>query len=196
MKSEKRDIILIGGGGHCRSCIDVIERSEDFRIAGIVDVKEKLHQKVLGYEIIGSDEDLSALTEQYDNFLITVGQIKSPAVRVRLFTFLKELQVNLPTIVSPFAYVSPYTRLGEGTIVMHQATVNAGAIVGANCIINTKSLLEHDVEVGDHCHIATGALINGGVQVGEGSFVGSGAVCREYTVIDKSSVIGCNTTIK
>jgi hypothetical protein len=25
IRSKKEDIILIGGGGHCRSCIDVIE---------------------------------------------------------------------------------------------------------------------------------------------------------------------------
>ena len=40
-------IILIGGGGHCKSCIDVIEQAGTFQIAGIVDVPEKLHQKAL-----------------------------------------------------------------------------------------------------------------------------------------------------
>ena len=191
-----KELILVGGGGHCKSCIDVVEHGGEFHIAGIVDVKEKLHQQVLGYEIIGTDEDLPALAQKYDHYLITVGQIKSPAVRIRLFSLLKELQVNLPTIISPIAYVSAHARLGEGTIVMHRAMINAGTTVGVNCIINTKSLLEHDVVIGDHCHVATGALINGGVQVGDGTFVGSGAVCREYTTISKNSVIGCNTTIK
>ena len=33
----KKNIILIGGGGHCKSCIDVIEAEDKFEIAGIVD---------------------------------------------------------------------------------------------------------------------------------------------------------------
>jgi len=33
------DIILIGGGGHCRSVIDVIESENKFLIRGIVDQK-------------------------------------------------------------------------------------------------------------------------------------------------------------
>ena len=37
----KEKIILIGGGGHCRACIDVIEQEGRFTIAGIVDVPEK-----------------------------------------------------------------------------------------------------------------------------------------------------------
>ena len=35
-----KKIILIGGGGHCKSCIDVIEQEGKYRIAGIVDMAE------------------------------------------------------------------------------------------------------------------------------------------------------------
>ena len=53
----KEKIILVGGGGHCKSCIDVIEQEGAYQIAGVVDVPEKLHQKILGYEIIATDDD-------------------------------------------------------------------------------------------------------------------------------------------
>ena len=39
---NKKQIILIGGGGHCKSCIDVIESTNEFSIAGIVDTKDKI----------------------------------------------------------------------------------------------------------------------------------------------------------
>ena len=42
-----RKIILIGGGGHALSCIDVIEHEKKFKIVGIVDdklKKEKIHK--------------------------------------------------------------------------------------------------------------------------------------------------------
>ena len=58
----KEKIILIGGGGHCKSCIDVIVQEGKYRIAGIVDLPEKLHQKILGYEIISTDDDMPRLT--------------------------------------------------------------------------------------------------------------------------------------
>jgi len=101
----KEKIILIGGGGHCKSCIDVIEQEGIFQIAGIVDVPEKLHQKILGYEIIATDDDLPRLAEEYVNFLITLGQIKSPDKRIRLFDEVKRLGGRLPVIISPMAYV-------------------------------------------------------------------------------------------
>lgn len=188
-------IILIGGGGHCKSCIDVIEQSGKFQITGIVDLPEKLHHKILDYEIIATDDDLPRLVNEYKNFLITLGQIKSPKKRIRIFQTLKASGAKLPVIISPLAYVSKHAKIGDGTIIMHHALINAGAKIGENCIINTKALIEHDAIIGDHCHIATSAIINGGVKVGSGTFFGSNAVCKEYIEIGENAVIGCGAKI-
>jgi sugar O-acyltransferase (sialic acid O-acetyltransferase NeuD family) len=190
-----QSIILIGGGGHCKSCIDVIEQEAKYRIAGVVDIAEKLHEKILSYEVICTDEDIPNIVKKYENFLITIGQIKTPKRRIALFELLKSLDANLPAIISPSAYVSKHARMGEGTIVMHNTLVNAGASIGNNCIINSKALVEHDVTIGDHCHIATGAVINGGVRVGTRTFIGSNVVTREYVEIGDACVIGAGEKI-
>jgi sugar O-acyltransferase (sialic acid O-acetyltransferase NeuD family) len=191
----KEKIILIGGGGHCKSCIDVIEQEGRFTIAGIVDISEKQHQAVLGYSVIGTDADLVELVKTFHNVLITLGQIKSPTRRMEFFTMLKQMDARFPIIKSPLAYVSAHAQIAEGTIVMHHAVINAGAKIGRNCIINTKALVEHDAYVEDHCHISTGAVINGGVTIGRGSFFGSGAVAREYVSIPANSFIKANSLI-
>ena len=192
----KQSLVLIGGGGHCKSCIDVIEQEGRFKIVGIVDIQEKVGQNVLGYDIIGTEKDLPQLITAHGNFLITVGQIQSPETRERLYTQAKNLGGHFPTIISPQAYVSDHARVAEATIVMHQALVNAGASVGKNCIINTRALVEHDAGIGDHCHIATGAIVNGGVTVGDRTFFGSGAVTKQYIRISSGSFIKANSLVK
>jgi len=189
------DIILVGGGGHCKSCIDVVEQAGTFQIVGIVDVHEKLHKKILGYEIIAIDDDLPQLVNEYENFLITIGQIKSPIKRISLFEKTKKLGGKFPVIISPLAYVSKHAKIEEGTIVMHYALVNAGATIGKNCTINTRALIEHDACIGDHCHIATASVINGGAKIGQGTFFGSNAVIKEYVEIGENAVIGCGEKI-
>jgi len=193
---SKPKIILVGGGGHCKSCIDVIELEDKFVIAGIIDLHEKVGSKVLDYSIFGSDSDLEALSKSCSNFIVTVGQIKSPAKRIKLFNELIRLNVNLPTIISPLAYVSKHANIGKGTIIMHNVTVNAGAVVGDNCIINTKALIEHDACIENHCHISTGSIVNGGAKIKQGTFFGSGAVCKESIVIDEYSFIKANSIVK
>lgn len=191
----KEEIILIGGGGHCKACIDVIETEEKFKIAGIVDIKKKLHHKVLGYEIIACDEDLPRLVKEYKNYLITMGQIKSKEKRKAKFECLKRLGAYLPTIISPSAHISKHALIEEGTIVLHMASINTNARIGKNCIINTGAVIEHDVTIGNHCHISTASIINGGCHVEEGVFVGSNSVVANKLNIAKNTIIGAGSLV-
>jgi len=189
------DLLLIGGGGHCRSCIDVIETEGKYRIRGVVQPLSDEIDEIFGYPVIGSDEDLPFLLQETPKALVAVGQIRSPAIRIRLYEQLKKLGGKLPSIVSPSAYCSKYAELNEGTIVMHGAIVNAGANIGSNCIINSQALIEHDVIVADHCHVSTGARLNGGVTIGKGSFIGSGAILGEGIVIGENVIISAGQVI-
>ncbi len=179
----KEKIVLIGGGGHCHSVIDVIEAQGNYEILGIVDVKENIGKKVLGYEIIGCDDDLQTIFKNCNNAVVTIGQIKSNQIRVQIYNKLKQIGFKLPVIISPLAYASKHSFIGEGTVIMHHALINANAKIGKNCIINTKALIEHDCVVEDNCHISTGAILNGGVVVKENSFIGSNAVSKEYIIV-------------
>ena len=192
---SKPDIILIGAGGHAHACIDVIEQENKFTIAGIVD-KITSTENLLGYPLLGCDDDLVKLRASFDYALITVGQIKSPATRIRLFELVKLLGFTLPAIISSRAYVSRHASVAAGTIVMHDALINARASVGSNCVINSKALIEHDAVIEDNCHISTGAIVNGGVSVKQGTFIGSNAVTKEYVQTHNNDFIKAGSIFK
>lgn len=177
-------IVLIGGGGHAKSVIDVIEQEGRYEIVGIIDQRIELHEtKVLGYEVLGDDTKLPEILTSCKNAIIAIGQIRSNEPRVRTAAMLKKLGFTLPKVISPLAYVSSHAHIGEGTIVMHGAIVNANAVVESNCIINSKALIEHDAIIEENCHISTGAIVNGGTVVKANSFFGSGAVSKEYSEV-------------
>lgn len=182
-------VVLIGGGGHCRSVIDVIEAQGTLPIAGIVEQPGFDEATILGHPVLGTDEDLPRLAREYSHALITVGQIRTASVRMKLYRRCQELGFSLHTAISPLAHVSPHATVGAGSVVMHFALVNAGAEVGQNCILNTRALVEHDAVVGDHCHISTDAVLNGGARMGAGSFMGSGAHSREGVSIGNGCVV-------
>jgi len=195
MAGQKDNLILIGGGGHCKSCIDVIEGTALFHIAGILDLPEKKGAKVLNYEVIGSDEEIPQFVDQGYTFLITLGQIRSAKVRKNLFHRLQALNAKIATIYATGAYVSRYAKLGPGTIVMHGVMINAGATIGENCILNTGCTIEHDVQIGSHCHISTQAVINGDCKVGDEVFIGSNATLLSQVEVGSQVIIGAGSLL-
>ena len=191
MKKHEK-IILVGGGGHCHSVIDVIECENKYLIAGIVDTTDRIGENVLGYQIKWDDSSLDELVNEYINFHITIGFIKNPERRISLYQKLCNNGAIFPVITSPFAVVSRYAKIGGGTIIMHHAQVNPMTRVGENCIINSKALIEHDVIVGNHCHISTGAIVNGYAIIGNACFLGSGSVIVNGSLIPDHSFIRAN----
>jgi len=191
-KSFMKKIILVGGGGHCKSCIDVIENENKYKIIGIIDKKKNF---LLNYKVF-AESYLNKKLIKNNYAFVTVGQIKNYKVRVKLFNKLKDLGFKIPSIISPSAYISKHAIIGHGTIVMHGAIINAGAVIGNNCIINTNSLIEHDVVIGDHTHISTEVTINGGVNIGEKVFIGSRSIIKDNISIGECSIVGAGLYIK
>jgi sugar O-acyltransferase (sialic acid O-acetyltransferase NeuD family) len=185
-------IVLVGGGGHCKACIDVIETT-DFVIEGIID--NEISGKVLTYKIIGSDENIEDLVKKNYNFLVAVGQIKDAFPRIRLFEKIKRLNGELATVIASSASVSKHSVIGEGTIVMHQTIVNSAAKIGCNCIINNKALVEHDCIIGDHTHISTAAVINGDCAIGSRVFIGSNSVISQGVRIVDGVTVGAGSVV-
>ena len=191
----KHPLILIGGGGHCKSVIEVAE-SAGYEIKGILDMPDEVGKEVLpGHKVIGTDDEIPQYVEECD-FIITVGFIKNPALRIKLYNKVKAAGGRLATIIASTAHVSKYAELGEGTVIMHHAFVNAGAKIGDNCIINTFVNIEHDAEVGNQCHISTGTMVNGECKIGENCFIGSQSVSANCIEIASDIIVGAGSVVR
>lgn len=190
----KKPLILIGGGGHCKSVIDAAE-SAGYTILGVLDQPEKVGQDILNYKYIGTDDDIPNYVDKTE-FVITVGQIKSSSIRHKIAERVAKAGGNLATVVASDAYVSKYATIGEGTVVLHKAFVNAGARVGKNCIINTMVNIEHDAQIGDFCHISTGTMVNGETKIGHDTFVGSGSTLYNCIEIADNSIIPAGSVVR
>ena len=191
---DMKKILLIGDGGHCRSCIEVLNNCPEYEPWGVISA-EPLVGDLLGVPIVGSDRDLENLLKETEWCLITLGQIFTASARIRLFEAAKALGAKFPSIISTSCVCSSFAQVGEGSILMHGTVVNANASIGKNCVINTRSVIEHDAMVGDHCHISVGAILNGAVRVGDECFIGSGAILREGITVERGAVIGAGVRV-
>lgn len=188
-----RPLIFVGGGGHCKSVIEAVE-SAGYSIQGVLDMPEDVGKQILSTKVLGTDDDIPVYVEKAE-FVITVGFIKNPSTRIRLFNQVKEAGGKLATIIASTSYVSKYASIGEGTVVLHHAFVNAGARVSENVIVNNCANIEHDAVIGSHTHVSTGAMVNGEVYIGQRCFIGSQAVIANNIHICDDVVIGAGSVV-
>ena len=180
-------LILIGGGGHAKTCLDVISYNNDFVPTGIISLSSE--DNLTQLEWVGNDDAIFGLSKSVKDFFISIGQIRSPKPREAVGKILDSLGLNTPSFISPSASVARSARIGAGTIVFPNSYIGADVNIGRHVIVGSGAVVEHDSIVEDYCHIATGGIVNGECKIGYGSFVGAGAVLRNQISITTYSFI-------
>lgn len=192
----KKKILIVGSGGHAKSCIEIINQNKNFIIKGIVCENKNKYKPILNIPCVGEDKDLERLRNVFKYCFIGIGQIKKNNKRVDMFNKLKKIGYILPKFISNSAFVSKYSYIGEGSIIMNKCIINHQSKIGSNCIINNGSIIEHDVEIGDNSHVSTGVIINGSTKVENNVFIGSGSILVNDISIKKNKFIKAGKIIK
>ena len=189
-----KDVILVGGGGFCKSVADVVEDA-GYNILGILDKPEEVGKELLRYRVIGTDEDIPSYVGKA-SFIITVGHIKDNTIRKKIYRKILDAGGELETIIAKDAYVSPYAEIGCGSLIMHKSMVGADCKIGKCTIINTLCNISHDAEIGSFCHISTCASVNGNCYVADDTFVGSQSVVNQgIRIIEGGGIIASGAVV-
>ncbi len=191
---SKKSILLLGGGGHCKSVLDCLISLRNYDEIGIIDYDKSA--SALGVDVIGTDDDLPRLLQEgWREAFITVGSVGCTALRRKLFSLISELGFLIPSIIDPTAIISRGTTIGKGTFVGKRAIVNTGSIIGDSVIINTGAIIEHDCQIDDFAHISPGATLCGKVTVGNDTHIGAGSVVRQGITIGSNTIVGAGSVV-
>ena len=188
------NLLLLGGGGHCRSVLDCLMSLGEYSQIGIVDSNKSA--SILGVSVVGNDDDLSKLLQNgWTSAFITVGSIGSTVVRRRLYHLIKNLGFQIPIIIDPTAIIANEVKIKEGTFIGKHSIINSGSEIGNCAIINTGVIVEHNCCVGNFSHISPGATICGHVLIGNDTHIGAGTVVRHEIIIGSNTLIGIGSVV-
>ena len=161
---DYQKILLVGGGGHCRSVLDSLLSAGGYDDIGIIDPRTSGGSAPMNIPVLGGDSDLPRLfAAGWTHAAVTLGSVGNPARRRTLYRMLKDIGFSLPVIADPSAVIGRETTLGEGVFIGKGAVVNSGVQIGPCAIINTGALVEHDCVVGAFAHIGPGGVLCGDV---------------------------------
>jgi len=189
----KKDLLVIGGGGHAKVVIDLALRSGVWRIAGVLDdAPGATGRAILGCVVLGGTERISDYARPGTAFVIAIG---SNAIRERLQTTATAAGLVAVTLIHPSAVLAESVRIGNGAVVMAGAVINSDATIGNGVIVNTGAVVDHDCHLGDYCHLAPGATLCGSVSVGPRTLVGVGASVIPGIAIGSDCVVGAGAAV-
>lgn len=148
-------LVLYGAGGHAKVIYDII-LSNDMLLEYLVDDNppaDFFHH----LEIYKPTKELL----RKHKVIVAIGDANA---REKIVNKLSGI-CAFETLIHRSAFVSRFSELGEGTVVMPQVCVNAEVKIGNHCIINTASVIEHDCVIEDFVHIFPTVTLAGNITI-------------------------------
>lgn len=184
----KSDVILVGGFH------EIVELCDDcgLNVVGIID-----NEHVGSYysiPIIGTDDDAEQLFPQYGSCKVVITP-DDPKIREKLSAIYKAIGYEFATIISPYAHISKYAEIGEGTVVQSGVYVSAATKIGHFCKLNSSCIVMHDDVIGDYTTIAPNAVLLGRVTTGYKSYIGANSTLLPNISIGAGSTVGAGAVV-
>jgi sugar O-acyltransferase (sialic acid O-acetyltransferase NeuD family) len=190
------NVAVIGGGGHGRVIIDMIEKAGELNLVGILDANISPGEEVLGYRVLGPDSDIASLVESHGIEAVVVA-IGDNWVRSNVVAAVADQvpQMNFPTVIHPSAQIARGVQIGRGSVVMAGVVVNTDSQIGEFCILNTNCSVDHDGVLGEFSSFGPNSCGGGTVRVGEFSAISLGANVIHNVKVGSHTVVGAGATV-
>lgn len=183
-----KEVVIIGASGHGKVIADMVRQSGDC-VLGFLDDNPEVSGSFVGVPILGSIDRFQEYEKSY--FVVAVG---NAVIRERIADKMQDVKWYIA--IHPAAVVSDIdVSIGEGSVVMANAVVNAGTTIGKHCIINSGAVVEHDNDIEDFAHISVGAKLAGSVHIGKRSWIGIGASVSNNIFICGDCMVGAGAVV-
>lgn len=184
-------LLILGAGGHGKVVAEIALLMKKWNGVSFLDDDADLKQ-VIGIPVIGKLKNYELFKDKYKYAFVAIGNSK---LRLKLLERLSQAGFIIPIIVHPFSAVSQTSHLGEGTVVMAGAVINASAHIGKGCIVNTCSSIDHDCILDDGVHISPGAHIGGKVDIGLCTWICIGSSVANNIKIGNHVVVAAGAAV-
>lgn len=175
------NLLILGAGGHGRVIAEAAEFLNKWDKISFLDDREDI-KSINGFAIIGKLNEYHRYTSEYKYAFAAIGNNEK---RLDLIDKLVRIGFDVPIIVHPMAYISKYSTIGEGSVLLPGAVVNTGTTIGRGCIVNINACVDHDCQIGDGVHISSGAVVRSMCRVEELSYIGAGSLVKEGSNVER-----------
>ncbi|MBZ5749047.1 acetyltransferase [Metabacillus rhizolycopersici] len=188
------NIVIFGSGAHSKVVIDIIEKSNQFSILGLIDHCWPRGSVVNGYKILGDDSSVEEIHHQIHGGIVAIADnfVRSKVV-AKIMSVCPDFK--FVSAIHPASVIGRDVKIGDGTVVMAGAVINSNSLIADHCIINTQSSVDHDGLIENFASLAPGVTLGGNVRIGEYSAISLGANVIHSRIIGKHSVIGAGSTV-
>jgi sugar O-acyltransferase (sialic acid O-acetyltransferase NeuD family) len=187
-------VVILGAGGFAREVADIFRDlgpGSGYELIGFADRDDGRRGEMLNDSpILGALRDIDDVSG-----LRGVAGAGEVGPRKRQVAEMAAFGIDPVTVVHPSVVMSPFVKLGEGTVVTAGTILTNRIIVGDHVVLNLGVTVGHDVVMGSHCVLSPGVHVSGWCHIEDECYFGTGAVILPRVTIGAGAIVGAGAVV-
>ena len=184
-----KQLLILGAGGMGKEIYYTARHSigygTDFVVKGFLDFPNPDWNTNLYPPILCHEDEYEIQSD--DVFTCSIGEV---ALKRKICEKMKARGAKFQTLIMNNAEVRNGVVLGDGCIIDSYAHIGADVTIGENCIIQGYAAIGHDCVIGDYTRIDPRVSIVGGVIVGNNVTIHTASVLNHKVKVGDNAIIG------
>lgn len=169
------NLLIVGAGSYAVVAAEIAADMGCFEKIAFVDDEIRTLQN--GTSVVGTTGDIDRLAGEYSYIIVAIG---NPEVRLSLLDKIqKETPYQIPSLISPRAYVSSSAKIMKGCIIEPMAVVHTACVLEEGCIVSAGAVVNHDSTCCRGVHVDCNGAVAGYSCVPAGTKICSGEVYKD-----------------
>jgi sugar O-acyltransferase (sialic acid O-acetyltransferase NeuD family) len=189
-------LIVIGGGGHARELIDVVEAMNrvgpTFELIGFAadEYYNETEMSARGTRYLGGVEPtLRSVDAEY---VIGIG---SGEARHEIDRLASSIGRSPAILVHPQSSMGFGVELGPGAVITAGARLTTEVKLGRHVHVNVNCTVSHDVKLDDYVTLSPGVNVSGWAHLSELVTMGTGSSAIDRVSIGAGTTVGAGATV-
>jgi sugar O-acyltransferase (sialic acid O-acetyltransferase NeuD family) len=198
----RRSVVVIGGGGHGREVLDVIDahnaagRLERLDVLGVVDDNPSeptcARLKQRGVPLLGSLRQWLAEADTRVGYVIGIGD---GATRRSIDRTMTRAGLEAVPLVHPASTAGFGVSLAPGAVVFAGAVLATNIQLGRHTHVHRCATVGHDCSLGDFVTVNPSAGVSGDCVVEDDVMIGVGAAVLQGLTVGRGATVGASACV-
>jgi len=185
-----RNLLIIGARGFGRDiynlALECYGCQKDYQIKGFLDDKKDALDTFCDYAPIVSSVE-NYIVEDDDVFICALGDIQ---YKKKYIQMIIDKGGKFISLIHPTAHVNINAKIGIGCIVLNNAFLGSGSIIGDFVLIQISSIIGHDVKIGNYSRVDCHAVCTGGAVLEDEVTIHTSAIINQKVRVRKGATVG------
>ena len=185
-----KNLLIIGARGFGRDIYGLAMEchgyQKDYQIKGFLDDKKDALDTFNNYPPIVNSVENYVVGED-DVFICALGDVQ---YKKKYIHMIIDKGGNFISLIHPSAHVDINATIGIGCIVLPNAVLGSGSIIGDFVLIQVSTIVAHDVKIGNYSRVDCHAVCTGGVVLEDEVTINTSAVINQKVLVKKGACVG------